>query len=62
MASRCMLCCSGTTEGPTARWPWTLFDALGSTQKTLHADMGGHTGVHEYASDEADRFSTRHLR
>ena len=30
--------------------------------RTLHADMGGHVGVPEYAGDEADRFFTRHLR
>ncbi|MFE5596956.1 alpha/beta hydrolase [Streptomyces sp. NPDC056549] len=39
-----------------------LFDALGSEEKTLHANMGGHTGVPQYASDAADQFFTRHLR
>ncbi|MFD8204831.1 alpha/beta hydrolase [Streptomyces sp. NPDC059695] len=39
-----------------------LFDALGSEEKTLHANMGGHTGVPHYASDAADQFFTRHLR
>lgn len=38
-----------------------LFDALGSEQKTLHANMGGHTGVPEYAGEEANRFLVRHL-
>ncbi|MFI0240247.1 alpha/beta hydrolase [Streptomyces sp. NPDC016845] len=39
-----------------------LFDAFGSAEKTLHANMGGHTGVPEYAGDAAAQFFTRHLR
>ncbi|MBF6135548.1 alpha/beta hydrolase [Nocardia otitidiscaviarum] len=39
-----------------------LFDAFGSDEKTLHANMGGHTGVPRYAADEANRFFARHLR
>lgn len=39
-----------------------LFDAFGSEEKTLHANMGGHTGVPRYAADEANRFFARHLR
>ncbi|MFE1009835.1 alpha/beta hydrolase [Streptomyces sp. NPDC058794] len=39
-----------------------LFDAFGSTAKTLHANMGGHTGVPEFAGEAAARFLTRHLR
>ncbi|MCP9624848.1 alpha/beta hydrolase [Nocardia otitidiscaviarum] len=38
-----------------------LFDAFGSEEKTLHANMGGHTGVPRYAADEANRFFVRHL-
>ncbi|WP_121745229.1 alpha/beta hydrolase [Streptomyces sp. E2N166] len=38
-----------------------LFDAFGSKEKTLHANMGGHTGVPRYAGDAAARFLTRHL-
>lgn len=38
-----------------------LFDAFGSTQKTLHANMGGHTGVPQFAGDDATRFFVRHL-
>lgn len=38
-----------------------LFDAFGSTEKTLHANMGGHTGVPAYAGEDAARFFTRHL-
>lgn len=38
-----------------------LFDAFGSTQKTLHANMGGRTGVPQFAGDDATRFFVRHL-
>ncbi|MEV0107123.1 alpha/beta hydrolase [Nocardia sp. NPDC050799] len=39
-----------------------LFDAFGSAEKTLHANMGGHTGVPHFAGDEANRFFARHLK
>jgi dienelactone hydrolase len=39
-----------------------LFDAFGSEEKTLQANMGGHTGVPSYAGEDAARFFTRHLR
>lgn len=39
-----------------------LFDAFGSTAKTLHANMGGHTGVPRFEGDDAARFFARHLR
>ncbi len=39
-----------------------LFDAFGSKEKTLQANMGGHTGVPQFASDEANRFFIRHLK
>ncbi|MFD8569374.1 alpha/beta hydrolase [Streptomyces sp. NPDC059639] len=38
-----------------------LFDAFGSEEKTLHANMGGHTGVPQYAGDAAADFFDRHL-
>ncbi|OBI80601.1 hypothetical protein [Mycobacterium sp. E740] len=38
-----------------------LFDAFGSAEKTLAANMGGHTGVPPWAGEEAGRFFTRHL-
>ncbi|MBF6182465.1 dienelactone hydrolase family protein [Nocardia otitidiscaviarum] len=49
-------------EGNDRRMALDLFDAFGSTEKTLHANMGGHTGVPRYAADEANRFFARHLR
>jgi hypothetical protein len=39
-----------------------LFDAFGSGEKTSHANMGGHTGVPQFAGEDAARFSARHLR
>lgn len=38
-----------------------LFDAFGSREKTLQANMGGHTGVPQFAADDAARFFARHL-
>lgn len=38
-----------------------LFDAFGSAEKTLQANMGGHTGVPPFAGDDAARFFARHL-
>ena len=38
-----------------------LFDAFGSREKTLHANLGGHTGVPSYELDAAARFFVRHL-
>lgn len=39
-----------------------LFDALGSAEKTLNANTGGHTGVPAHASEDAAQFLSRHLR
>lgn len=39
-----------------------LFDAFGSAEKTLQANMGGHTGVPPHAGEDAARFFARHLR
>ncbi|GAA3666993.1 hypothetical protein GCM10022237_28720 [Nocardioides ginsengisoli] len=39
-----------------------LFDAFGSQQKTLQANLGGHTGVPAWAGEDAARFFARHLR
>lgn len=38
-----------------------LFDAFGSSEKTLLANLGGHTGVPAHAGDDATRFFARHL-
>ncbi|WP_369230472.1 alpha/beta hydrolase [Streptomyces sp. R21] len=39
-----------------------LFDAFGSKEKTLHANMGGHTGVPQFAGEDAGGFFARHLK
>ncbi|WP_432122522.1 alpha/beta hydrolase [Streptomyces sp. S1] len=49
-------------EGNDRQAALDLFDAFGSEEKTLHANMGGHTGVPPYAGDAAARFFTRHLK
>ncbi len=38
-----------------------LFDAFGSQEKTLQANMGGHTGIPPHAAEDAVRFFLRHL-
>ncbi|GAB7028767.1 alpha/beta hydrolase [Streptomyces sp. NPDC021749] len=49
-------------EGNDRQAALDLFDAFGSTEKTLHANMGGHTGVPQFAGDAAAQFFTRHLK
>ncbi|GGY62776.1 dienelactone hydrolase family protein [Streptomyces omiyaensis] len=49
-------------EGNDRQTALELFDAFGSTEKSLHAHLGGHTGVPPYAGDAAARFLARHLR
>ena len=49
-------------EGNDRQLALDLFDAFGSQEKTLHANMGGHTGVPQFAGDDAARFFTRHLK
>ena len=48
-------------EGNDRQVALDLFDALGSAEKSLHANMGGHTGVPQSAGDDATRFLARHL-
>jgi len=49
-------------EGNDRQRALDLFDAFGSADKTLNANLGGHTGVPAAAGDAAARFFTRHLR
>jgi hypothetical protein len=49
-------------EGNDRQLALDLFDAFGSHEKTLHANMGGHTGVPQFAGDDAARFFVRHLK
>ena len=38
-----------------------LFDAFGSKEKTLHANLGGHSGVPPFEADASAQFFSRHL-
>jgi dienelactone hydrolase len=49
-------------EGNDRQLALDLFDAFGSKEKTLHANMGGHTGVPQFEGDEGNRFFARHLK
>jgi dienelactone hydrolase len=49
-------------EGNDRQSALDLFDAFGSTQKTLQANLGGHAGVPQFAGEDAMRFLARHLR
>ncbi|HWI01014.1 MAG TPA: alpha/beta hydrolase [Propionibacteriaceae bacterium] len=48
-------------EGNDRQVALDLFDAFGSEEKTLNANMGGHTGVPPSAAEDAARFFARHL-
>ncbi|MGW4525678.1 alpha/beta hydrolase [Amycolatopsis sp. NPDC004378] len=49
-------------EGNDRQLALDVFDALGSKEKTLHANMGGHTGVPRFEGDAGNRFFARHLK
>lgn len=49
-------------EGNDREQSLELFDTFGSEEKSLHANMGGHTGVPPWVGDSANRFFARHLR
>jgi len=49
-------------EGNDRQLALDLFDAFGSNEKTLHANMGGHTGVPQFEGDDGNRFFARHLK
>ncbi|MFF0816172.1 dienelactone hydrolase family protein [Rhodococcus sp. NPDC003318] len=49
-------------EGNDRQQALDLFDAFASKEKTLHANMGGHTGVPPFAGEEGNRFFARHLK
>jgi len=48
-------------EGNDRQMALDLFDAFGSKEKTLHANLGGHTGVPSFELDASARFFARHL-
>lgn len=49
-------------EGNDRQQALDLFDAFGSRDKSLHAHLGGHTGVPAYAGEGAAAFFRRHLQ
>jgi hypothetical protein len=49
-------------EGNDRQLALDLFDAFGTREKTLHANLGGHAGVPWFEVDAAARFFARHLR
>ena len=49
-------------EGNDRQMALDLFDAFGSREKSLHANMGGHTGVPSFAGEGPDGFFVRHLK
>jgi dienelactone hydrolase len=48
-------------EGVPRDSAMTLFDALGSAEKTLHANPGSHFRIPSFEIDSSVRFFTRHL-
>ncbi|MGW7264535.1 dienelactone hydrolase family protein [Streptomyces sp. NPDC054842] len=49
-------------EGNDRQAALDLFDAFGSAEKALQANMGGHSGVPQHAGDTAAQFFVRHLK
>ncbi|MEV6006065.1 alpha/beta hydrolase [Streptomyces sp. NPDC051976] len=49
-------------EGNPRQRALDLFDAFGSKEKTLHANLGGHTGTPWFEREDGDRFFGRHLK
>jgi len=48
-------------EGMERQPTLDLFDAFGTKEKTLHANLGGHAGTPWFEVDDGARFFTRHL-
>jgi hypothetical protein len=49
-------------EGRERQPTLDLFDAFGSKEKTLHANLGGHAGTPWFEVDGGARFFSRHLK
>ncbi|MET7474331.1 alpha/beta hydrolase [Streptomyces sp. NPDC005648] len=49
-------------EGNPRQRALDLFDAFGTREKTLHANMGGHTGTPWFEGEDVNRFYGRHLK
>ncbi|MFF5808065.1 dienelactone hydrolase family protein [Streptomyces sp. NPDC012746] len=48
-------------EGNPRQRALDLFDAFGTKEKTLHANLGGHTGTPWFEVEDGNRFYDRHL-
>lgn len=49
-------------EGNDRQLALDLYDAFGSAEKTMHVNVGGHTGVPPFEGEAGHRFFARHLR
>jgi len=49
-------------EGNDRQLALDLFDAFGTREKTLHANLGGHAGTPWFEVDDGARFFARHLK
>ncbi|MEV6681504.1 alpha/beta hydrolase [Streptomyces erythrochromogenes] len=49
-------------EGNPRQRALDLFDAFGTGEKTLHANLGGHTGTPWFEVEDGNRFFDRHLK
>ncbi|PZS29865.1 MAG: alpha/beta hydrolase [Pseudonocardiales bacterium] len=49
-------------EGMERQPALDLFDAFGTKEKTLHANLGGHAGTPWFEVDDGARFFARHLK
>lgn len=49
-------------EGNPRQRALNLFDAFATKEKTLHANLGGHTGTPWFEVEDGNRFFTRHLK
>ncbi|MEU4798335.1 alpha/beta hydrolase [Streptomyces sp. NPDC023327] len=49
-------------EGNPRQRALDLFDAFGTKEKTLHANLGGHTGTPWFEVEDGNRFFDRHLK
>lgn len=49
-------------EGNDRQLALDLFDAFGTKEKTLHANLGGHAGTPWFEVDDGNRFFARHLK
>ncbi|THA83668.1 alpha/beta hydrolase [Streptomyces sp. A0592] len=49
-------------EGNPRERALDLFDAFGTEEKTLHANLGGHTGTPWFEVEDGNRFFDRHLK